>query len=266
MGWAAAARGGARFARAAGHGDLFYAQDPELPFDEVWRGRGVQKRGRDARPTSPCPSPLSLQLVDPPLPRPPMEATVLPHWLAIEGAQPATPENAPLPVPRARRGARAPAAAGAAAEDDEAPDVGDGQDVVAPEPAAGEGGKEKAGGVGAGGALVRAPVRHALSEELAAYLASAAAALLPDGDGPAPAVAAAAAAAGGAGAPPPPPVPARDPASLRRAVLASLATDPGLHPLAPYLVKMVADGVRARLADADAPERFDSASAAFRVE
>ena len=51
------------------------------------------------------------------------------------------------------------------------------------------------------------------------------------------------------------PPPARGPpppAALRAAVLDSLATDPGLGPLAPYLVKLVADGVRSHLRDGDA--------------
>ena len=34
LGWAAA-RDSARFARAAGHADLFYVDDPEVGFDEV---------------------------------------------------------------------------------------------------------------------------------------------------------------------------------------------------------------------------------------
>ena len=34
LGWAAA-RDGARFARAAGYADLFYVDDPEIGFDEV---------------------------------------------------------------------------------------------------------------------------------------------------------------------------------------------------------------------------------------
>ncbi|PRW20666.1 transcription initiation factor TFIID subunit 6-like isoform X1 [Chlorella sorokiniana] len=40
----------------------------------------------------------------PPLPRSPMEASVQPHWLAIDGAQPATAENAPARRVAAARG------------------------------------------------------------------------------------------------------------------------------------------------------------------
>lgn len=35
-----------------------------------------------------------LQLIDEPLPPCPVEVTVVPHWLAINGVQPAVPENA----------------------------------------------------------------------------------------------------------------------------------------------------------------------------
>ena len=45
--------------------------------------------------TSPHPpSYLSMQLVDEPLPRPPIEVGLLPHWLFINGVQPVVPENA----------------------------------------------------------------------------------------------------------------------------------------------------------------------------
>ena len=35
-----------------------------------------------------------MQLVDEPLPRPPIEVGLLPHWLFINGVQPVVPENA----------------------------------------------------------------------------------------------------------------------------------------------------------------------------
>jgi transcription initiation factor TFIID subunit 6 len=43
------------------------------------------------------------QLVDTPLPRAPVEVGVTPHWLLINGVQPAIPENAPIARPQARR-------------------------------------------------------------------------------------------------------------------------------------------------------------------
>lgn len=39
---------------------------------------------------------LPLQVIDAPLPRPPVEVGVVPHWLFIEGLQPQIPENTPL--------------------------------------------------------------------------------------------------------------------------------------------------------------------------
>eukprot|EP00983_Pelagomonas_calceolata_P134419 1162060-Pelagomonas_calceolata.AAC.12 len=55
---------------------------------------------------------MHLQLVDAPLARPPVEVGVMPHWLFINGVQPAIPENAPLERPSAKR---AKAGAGSAA-------------------------------------------------------------------------------------------------------------------------------------------------------
>jgi len=52
--------------------------------------------------------------VDAPLARPPVEVGVMPHWLFINGVQPAVPENAPLEKPGARRTKAAAAAAGSA--------------------------------------------------------------------------------------------------------------------------------------------------------
>ena len=48
------------------------------------------------------------------------------------------------------------------------------------------------------------------------------------------------------------PIPSEAPAAaehsrLQRAVLSSVATDPGLHPLAPYFAKLIADEVSANL-------------------
>lgn len=58
-----------RFKRAAGHKDLFYVDDPNIEFKEV---------------------------IDAPLPRAPLDTSVTVHWLAIEGVQPAIPENPSL--------------------------------------------------------------------------------------------------------------------------------------------------------------------------
>ncbi|PKI77452.1 hypothetical protein CRG98_002058 [Punica granatum] len=55
-----------RFKRAAGHKDLFYIDEKDVEFKDV---------------------------IDAPLPKAPLEAAVTAHWLAIEGVQPAIPEN-----------------------------------------------------------------------------------------------------------------------------------------------------------------------------
>jgi hypothetical protein len=77
---------------------------------------------------------------------------VLPHWLVVDGIQPAIPENAPLERPHARKRPRkAPAlpaaAAGprAAATADPAPRKAGAEDV-------------------ADDSIVRAPVKHVLSQ------------------------------------------------------------------------------------------------------
>ncbi|KAL9256353.1 Transcription initiation factor TFIID subunit 6-like protein [Drosera capensis] len=60
-----------RFKRAAGHKDLFYVDDKDLDFKEV---------------------------IEAPLPRAPLDTSIVAHWLAIEGVQPAIPENPPIEV------------------------------------------------------------------------------------------------------------------------------------------------------------------------
>ncbi|KAA8527021.1 hypothetical protein F0562_008750 [Nyssa sinensis] len=58
-----------RFKRAAGHKDLFYIDDKDVEFKD---------------------------LIEAPLPKAPLDTAVVTHWLAIEGVQPAIPENAPI--------------------------------------------------------------------------------------------------------------------------------------------------------------------------
>ncbi|KAK9268783.1 hypothetical protein L1049_000546 [Liquidambar formosana] len=55
-----------RFKRAVGHKDLFYIDDKDVEFKDV---------------------------VEAPLPKVPLDTAVISHWLAIEGVQPAIPEN-----------------------------------------------------------------------------------------------------------------------------------------------------------------------------
>lgn len=42
-------------------------------------------------------------MISAPLPKCPIEVGVVPHWLAVDGVQPAIPENAPLERPRSKR-------------------------------------------------------------------------------------------------------------------------------------------------------------------
>ncbi|XP_074365535.1 transcription initiation factor TFIID subunit 6 [Apium graveolens] len=58
-----------RFRRALGHKDLFYIDDKDVDFKDV---------------------------IEAPLPKAPLDTSVVCHWLAIEGVQPAIPENAPV--------------------------------------------------------------------------------------------------------------------------------------------------------------------------
>ncbi|XP_020682335.1 transcription initiation factor TFIID subunit 6 isoform X1 [Dendrobium catenatum] len=64
-----------RFKRAVGHKDLFYIDDKDLDFKDV-----------------------QLHLIEAPLPKAPLDTAVVTHWLAIEGVQPAIPENVPVDV------------------------------------------------------------------------------------------------------------------------------------------------------------------------
>ncbi|KAL5865318.1 hypothetical protein ACOSQ3_002832 [Xanthoceras sorbifolium] len=66
-----ASGGPLRFRRAIGHRDLFYIDDKDVDFKDV---------------------------IEAPLPKAPLDTSILCHWLAIEGVQPAIPENAPVEV------------------------------------------------------------------------------------------------------------------------------------------------------------------------
>ena len=60
---------------------------------------------------------MGCQAVDQPLPKVPVEVGVIPHWLAIDGLQPAIPENEAIQPRRIRRPrADAPPAATAKAK------------------------------------------------------------------------------------------------------------------------------------------------------
>ncbi|KAH9745076.1 transcription initiation factor TFIID subunit 6 [Citrus sinensis] len=64
-----ASGGPLRFRRAIGYRDLFYLDDKDVEFKDV---------------------------IEAPLPRAPLDTSIVCHWLAIEGVQPVIPENAPV--------------------------------------------------------------------------------------------------------------------------------------------------------------------------
>ncbi|XP_065876727.1 transcription initiation factor TFIID subunit 6 isoform X2 [Euphorbia lathyris] len=66
-----ASGGSLQFKRAIGHRDLFYIDDKDIDFKDI---------------------------IEAPLPKAPLDTSIVCHWLAIEGVQPAIPENAPLEV------------------------------------------------------------------------------------------------------------------------------------------------------------------------
>ena len=167
--------------------------------------------------------PTAAQVVSNSLPAAPVETGVIPHWLAVDGRQPAIPENAPLERPRAPKRPRsgAPSSAGVAA-----PPVAAGQGAGASGSGAGQGVGEGREDV----SLVRAPLRHVASQELQLYYERVAALLSASSSG--------AAGAGGAAA-----AAGAEGQQARRALLASLAADPGLQPLAPHLVHLIAQEV-----------------------
>lgn len=100
-----------RFRRALGHSDLFYVEDRDLEFKEV---------------------------VEAPLPKAPLDTSVVAHWLAVEGVQPAIPENAPI-------------------------------EVLAAPPEAKKDGQVRPRKDDEGGFEVKPPVKHVLSKELQLY-------------------------------------------------------------------------------------------------
>lgn len=70
-----------RFKRVVGHKDLFYLDDKDVDLKDV---------------------------IEAPLPKAPLDTSIMCHWLAVDGIQPAVPENASveaIPVPVARRSA-----------------------------------------------------------------------------------------------------------------------------------------------------------------
>ncbi|THU61351.1 hypothetical protein C4D60_Mb07t22360 [Musa balbisiana] len=172
-----------RFKRAVGHKDLFYIDDRDVDFKEV---------------------------IDAPLPQAPLDTAVVAHWLAIEGVQPAIPENAILLLwltglllrGTARTGRYIPVRRYTA--------------IVAPsENKKSENSKED-------GLLVdlKLPVKHVLSRELQLYFDKITELTV-----------------------------TRPESILCKEALVSLAVDSGIHPLVPYFSYFIADEVARSLND-----------------
>eukprot|EP00955_Chlamydomonas_euryale_P083857 363897-Chlamydomonas_euryale.AAC.12 len=112
---------------------------------------------------------VHLQLLDEPLPPPPVEAGLLPHWLFINGIQPAIPENALIERPISRR-ARASLSqpvrkdAGAAGREGGAAAGGSAAQLAAE--AAPAASAVTAAALASGQVAVQQPVQHVLSKEL----------------------------------------------------------------------------------------------------
>ncbi|XP_049412609.1 transcription initiation factor TFIID subunit 6-like [Solanum stenotomum] len=149
-----------RFRRAAGHKDLFYIEEKDIEFKDV---------------------------IEAPLPKAPLDTALFAHWLAIEGVQPAIPENPPLEAL-----------------------------VLPPDNQKAE---YKEDGVPVD---LKVPVKHVLSRELQLYYDKITELIMNKSNSP-----------------------------LFKEALASLATDPGLHPLVPYFTYFVADEVARNLNNFD---------------
>lgn len=209
-------KGVARFLRVAGHSDLYFLEDQEVSFDKVIGG---------------------------PLPRAPVEVGLLPHWLVVDGVQPAIPENAAVDsLGRRRKRLRTGAA--------------DAQGAAAEGPQSGprEKGHKKDGGnddgatavaAAAEATTVRAPVKHVLSQELQLYLDRVSMVLKSTTDLQRSSTAVTVSGMAAGATPPPQPPPGQ----LLQAILASLASDPGLQPVVPYLVQSIGQGVASGLRD-----------------
>lgn len=145
-----------RFKRAAGHNDLYYVRDKDVEFKDV---------------------------IEAPLSKVPLDTTLVVHWLAIEGVQPAIPENAPLE------------AIAVQSDNRKAEYREDGVSVD-----------------------IKLPVKHVLSRELQLYFEKITELAV-----------------------------SRSTSILFKEALVSLATDSGLHPLAPYFTYFIADEVSRNL-------------------
>ncbi|KAL2754818.1 hypothetical protein ACRALDRAFT_1064613 [Sodiomyces alcalophilus JCM 7366] len=165
---------------------LFYIEDEEVDFEK---------------------------LINAPLPRVPRDINFTAHWLAVEGVQPAIPQNpsSSAATTTSASSASGPDASSAARSHDLLP-KGPGANPAA------------AALAGLDNVTVRPAVKHVVSNELVLYFDKVQAALLDDN-------------------------PDEEVVRLRHAALDSVRADPGLHQLVPYFVNLVCNNVTHRLDD-----------------
>lgn len=146
---------------AAGSVGIGARRHPTFTVTAVSRAASVHAGGRVlgfllAQGHAPaCSPPLQAE----PLPKPPLEVGVTPHWLAVDGVQPATAENAqPRAVPRVGAGFKVAAAPAPTA-------------AAAASPAAATAGQQSNDASSGGGGSIAAglPLRHSLPDELQLY-------------------------------------------------------------------------------------------------
>ncbi|CAI5954519.1 unnamed protein product [Closterium sp. NIES-64] len=122
-----AAADSVRFRRAVGHSDVVFLHDPTLPLSQVARSLSQVARSLShtahlltCRTWTVTMSHMDCHhVVEAGLPCAPVDVSVAPHWLAVDGTMPATPENAPP----------AGTNAGAVGEHDDAGAVGEHDDA-----------------------------------------------------------------------------------------------------------------------------------------
>ena len=210
----------AKFLRAAAHPEVCIAHDRELTFD---------------------------QILETPMPKPPVEIGLLPHWLFIDGAQPLIPENVAVdkPFPAKRERCHISHTSDPSQKKKPAPTFIPPSSLANKEApsAVAAGGVEPVpgsltpgGGGGGGGVQILPPIQHHLSKELQLYFDKVVLLIKPSAASTASTTSSAASQTADL-----------DKSRLLRAALESLSSDPGIHPLAPYFAKFISDEVSSSL-------------------
>ncbi|KAL6057925.1 histone H4-like TAF Taf6, SAGA complex subunit [Balamuthia mandrillaris] len=169
------------FTRAAGMKDLFFIEDKELSFNDI---------------------------LNAPLPECPLETALTAHWLAIEGVQPAIPQN---PTIKPETPSASPSASLSAAAASSSLGASTSKRKRATEAAA------SSAAASSSGVQVKPVVKHVLSKELQLYYEKITTAVKSNNE------------------------------KLLAAAVNSLSSDPGIHQLLPYLTQFVSDEVTRNL-------------------